>query len=63
MTKHTLLIHVAVRFELEVEADGADEAIEEWHMMPDTDVREAIAKSDYFDIDTFEILNVEGGEA
>jgi hypothetical protein len=63
MTKHTLLIHVAVRFELEVEAEGADEALEEWHIMPDAEVQEAIAKSGYFDIDTFEILNVEGGEA
>lgn len=61
MAKHTLLIHVAVRFQLEVEAEGADEALEEWHIMPDADVQEAIAKSDYFDIDTFEILNVEAG--
>lgn len=55
----TVLVHLAVRVLIDVEATTEEEAQEQFYIMPDSDVKEAIAKSAYFDIDTCEILNTE----
>lgn len=59
MAKATIFAQLNIRVEIEVEADTEEQAKEEFHMMPDYEIREAIAKSDYFDLDTFTFLNVE----
>lgn len=62
MKQQQMFIEMTIRTEITVFTDGKEEAQEAFDIMPDFEIQEAIANSDYFDIKSYKVLDIFNGE-
>lgn len=58
MKQQQMFIEITIRTEITFLTDSKEEAQELFDIMPDSEVLDAIAKSDYFDIKDYKVLDI-----
>lgn len=62
MKQQQMFIEMTIRTEITVLTDSKEEAQELFDIMPDSEVLDCIARSEYFDIKNYKVLDIFEGD-